>query len=490
MKRSRHSKAILLQIVASLLLWSGCVQAQETDPYAKERELIWDKDHYNYTPWTAEQKLFALSKFWAEAKRNFVYKDRVGAERWDSLYQQLLRPAVETKNDREFHRLMNRFCSFLQDGHTEIYSNRICWATNSGFDSLNWTTDYVGGKFFISSIKYPKAKEIPAGSEIIEVNGMPVKEYYEKTIRPRVAASTEAYRLQRGAEILLEDLYYTRYTIKLQLPDKQYRTITMHHNWAQYGEEEDNLSTVPNRIEWEFFKFKWLNDQIAYIKLETFDDDSICTLFENHLPELQKRAKKLIIDIRQNGGGNTAVGARILSRLTTDTLLVGSKWSTRTYNAAYAAWGQGLEPKDTVGDAQARLFYQNAHDQAFYHDTVPMQFSYPAKRERLIVPTVILTGVGTLSAAEDFLILAENQKHITTLGQTTGGSTGQPIFFELIPGMTCRICTKKDTYPDGREFVGKGIEPDIPVALTLDAYKQERDITLEEAVRFLKKAKP
>ena len=45
--------------------------------------------------------------------------------------------------------------------------------------------------------------------------------------------------------------------------------------------------------------------------------------------------------------------------------------------------------------------------------------------------------------------------------------------------------TKRDTYPDGREFVGVGILPDILVEATLDDFLRGRDPVLEKAVSLL-----
>lgn len=49
------------------------------------------------------------------------------------------------------------------------------------------------------------------------------------------------------------------------------------------------------------------------------------------------------------------------------------------------------------------------------------------------------------------------------------------------------VCSKKDTYPDGREFVGYGIKPDIRVEKTLKDYMDNKDPVLEEAVITLSK---
>jgi C-terminal processing protease CtpA/Prc len=104
-----------------------------------------------------------------------------------------------------------------------------------------------------------------------------------------------------------------------------------------------------------------------------------------------------------------------------------------------------------------------------------------------VVPTVILTGHSTASAAEDFLIYADGQKHMTKIGQRTFGSTGQPFLFDMPGGGSARVCTKKDTYPDGREFVGYGIKPDIEVVPGLQDYIKGNDPALTWALDYLKK---
>jgi len=74
---------------------------------------------------------------------------------------------------------------------------------------------------------------------------------------------------------------------------------------------------------------------------------------------------------------------------------------------------------------------------------------------------------------------------ITTVGEPTYGSTGQPIFVDLPGGGTFRVCTKRDTYPDGREFVGYGIKPDILVESTLATVRSDEDEALDRALREL-----
>jgi carboxyl-terminal processing protease len=75
----------------------------------------------------------------------------------------------------------------------------------------------------------------------------------------------------------------------------------------------------------------------------------------------------------------------------------------------------------------------------------------------------------------------------TTIGQRSFASTGQPLPIDLPGGGSARICTKKDTYPDGRVFVGVGIVPQIEINPTVDDYLKGRDKVVEKAVEVLGK---
>ena len=69
------------------------------------------------------------------------------------------------------------------------------------------------------------------------------------------------------------------------------------------------------------------------------------------------------------------------------------------------------------------------------------------------------------------------------IGEASGGSTGQPLMFDLPGGGFGRVCTERDTYPDGKEFVGVGIQPDIVVKPLLADVRKNKDTVLEAALK-------
>ena len=84
----------------------------------------------------------------------------------------------------------------------------------------------------------------------------------------------------------------------------------------------------------------------------------------------------------------------------------------------------------------------------------------PVEGRLIYAPLVILIDHPTASAAEDFLIFLDSGKRAVLVGRPTFGSTGQPLPFELPGGGSAKVCSKRDTYPDGRDFVGYGVQPD------------------------------
>ena len=96
---------------------------------------------------------------------------------------------------------------------------------------------------------------------------------------------------------------------------------------------------------------------------------------------------------------------------------------------------------------------------------------------------MVLSDSSTCSAAEDFLIPLKVQKRAKLIGEPTCGSSGQPLFFSIY-GADARVCTKWDRFPDGTEFVGVGVLPDVPANRTREDVAAGRDAAFEEAIRL------
>lgn len=474
--------------LAALLL--GVVAQGWTAPLAAQNEPL--------APFTRDEKLYAYSKFWAEVKRNFVYMYKVGNDRWDSLYRVMLPEVIDSRTDAEFLRLMERFCAFLKDGHTGISYNgrRGPDVTTTYFrDGISLWTGLVEDKIVLERVDSLHAREFPPGSELVEVDGMPARAYMEKYSLPYIAASAPHSRRKQAAMYLLMAPKGTERRLVFRV-DGELKPLTVVHDYVGPYSSLVELPGLPGLAAGQgrkgWFELAWPEKHIAYVRIGTFNRDDVIEQFEAVFPELQKKAKGVIIDLRNNGGGSTIRGTRLLSYFTSKNYLMGSRWSTRCYKPAYASWGAAspsgpaLTPADTVGSSLNRECYLHAQDLAEYVGGA-MEARFEEGHPCLEVPVAVLTNSNTASACEDFLVFADSVENVFTVGEPTYGSTGNPIFIPLIYDLSCRICTKKDMYPDGREFVGKGIEPDVYVPVTLKSLMKNDDIQLEAAIAEVKK---
>jgi C-terminal processing protease CtpA/Prc len=108
---------------------------------------------------------------------------------------------------------------------------------------------------------------------------------------------------------------------------------------------------------------------------------------------------------------------------------------------------------------------------------------WPADGTRLYKkPVIVLTSPRTFSAAEDFCVAFDFLKRGTIMGEPTGGSTGQPLTFKLPGGGWGRVCTRHSAYPDGKEFIGIGVQPNKVVTPTIADVCANRDTVLEAAL--------
>ena len=416
---------------------------------------------------STKEKIEALSKFWAEARRNFVYMPQIGVQRWDSLYRENIQIALDSKTDWDFYCQMKRFCGFLQNGHTSIQADGIPWTTTA-FRGMELQTMYADGKIIVSGIDSLNSLRIPLGSEIVEIEGEP------------------------AMSSLFQGLHHTKHNIVIQTLEGKRIPLTLENYYLPYN--NGRTFTLPG-LKWTQntrpFDFRMLDKKIAYVKIGTFQNESVVDSFENNFDKISK-AKGIIIDLRSNGGGSDHNAENIIKHLTSKSKFKGMAIRIRAYEPHRAAYGLGwfgdgaLTPADTVGDNWNRLNYLYAQDLAM----TPWDFqevTLEADRPYVEVPTIVLTNNFTASAAEDFLIFASQLDNFIAMGETTFGSTGQPITMNLCRRMRARICTIECAFPDLTSFEGVGIEPDIMVPVTVKDLLGTKDVQLETAVKEMKR---
>lgn len=403
---------------------------------------------------SVEERVAGLSQFWHQVRESFVYFDNVPELDWNKVYLEYLGKVIAAGTTEEYYRVLSQLAPLLRDGHTNIYAPPELSKKLYARPPLR--TAMLDNKVIIEAISSPALKaRLAVGDEALSIDGIPVQDYAKQYILPLVSSSTE------------QDRQLRTYGYQLLAGDAD-RPITLGlRNMSGLERSEVIARSGHADIEKkEAFIFKMLPGRIAYLSLDHFESDEGVRKLEKVFPDILQ-AKALVLDIRKNGGGSTQFGADILSYLTRQPIPF-SKSYVRSDNGYSRSDGADIVWK-VIGGKGSEAHYS---------------------RKRVFDgPVAVLTGAATFSAAEDFLVSFDTLQRGLKIGEATGGSTGQPILVYLPGGGHGRICAKRDTYPDGREFVGIGIFPDVEVRATRESLAAGEDVVLNKAVSLLNQRK-
>jgi C-terminal processing protease CtpA/Prc len=110
-------------------------------------------------------------------------------------------------------------------------------------------------------------------------------------------------------------------------------------------ELSSDLNEHPEAAKWRMtpqFEIRKLPQGIVYAALNTFGSDEAAKQFDSHSDEVLN-SKGLILDIRNNDGGNAENGYAVIAHLIDKATSETSKWRTRDYKPDLRAWGKAEE---------------------------------------------------------------------------------------------------------------------------------------------------
>ncbi|OQX72211.1 MAG: hypothetical protein B6D61_14630 [Bacteroidetes bacterium 4484_249] len=385
---------------------------------------------------SVEERIYGLSKFWEEATYNFAFFENIPDVNYDELYKDYLTKVINEEDDYQYYRILQKFCAELKDGHTNVYM-----------------PEYLREKEFYPPVRIRRIKDeiyiinvgksysdiIPRGSKILKVDGQEVLSYLNENVYPYISGAEHIVK-SSGAKTMLVGLIGEDKTITIEKPNKEIQEILIKMD----GNREKWYYPLSSNYPKSIVEYKALKNNIGYISLNTFAKEEVVEMFISKLDSLYQH-DALIIDIRYNGGGNSKYAHQITKYLTDKPYFFGEQGSTRKHLATYKAWGAFANKE--YAEALGFVPTESEYEEYYYNN-------------------------------------AWEKEKIDTFG-----STGQPIFFKLPNEGSCRICTRKCTYVDGRKFIGIGIIPDIELEPDIDYYLSDKDIVLEKAIEYLNKNK-
>ena len=198
--------------------------------------------------------------------------------------------------------------------------------------------------------------------------------------------------------------------------------------------------------------YRVLDDNIGYIRCASFETP----IGEGNLDEMLSYllfCRGLIIDIRNNGGGNLTVAERLAGRFVHEKTLVG-----------YMQHKTGKGHQDFSGLEEIYL--------------------EPSSNVRWNKKVCVLVNRSVFSAANEFAVMMHCLPNVTLIGDHTGGGSGLPMSNSLPNGWSVRF-SACPMYDNNKQQTELGIEPDIAVALSKASMDENKDDIIEAARKII-----
>ena len=213
-------------------------------------------------------------------------------------------------------------------------------------------------------------------------------------------------------------------------------------------EEPFDVEITRDRINIASVESKMLENDIAYLKLNTFGDTTTRDLKEQLGDLMDQNPKGLILDLRYNGGGYLQTAVEVTSQFISDGVVL------------YEQYGDGR--KDSYDAIRGGL--------------------------ALDIPMVVLINKGSASASEIVAGALQDYDRAQLVGETSYGKGSVQNWIPLEDNQgAVRVTIAKWLTPEGRTIHKLGLTPDVVVELTDEDAAAERDPQLDKAIELLSK---
>jgi carboxyl-terminal processing protease len=189
------------------------------------------------------------------------------------------------------------------------------------------------------------------------------------------------------------------------------------------------------------------DESIGYIQLTRFSGESSNEIRDAMTALLEQGAEKLVLDLRNNGGGLLDAAVHVADHFLSD----------------------------------GPVLYQQikGEDERVYEAT--------AETLAPDIPLVILVNGGTASASEILAGALSDRGRAILIGQQTFGKGSVQLVYDLSDGSSIHVTSARWFTPDRHQLDQQGLTPDIVVEITQEAIDNGRDEVLNRAIDYLQR---
>jgi carboxyl-terminal processing protease len=392
---------------------------------------------------TREGRLAVFDDVW-ETIRDRYYDASFNGLDWEAMRERFRPQAAEAKNSAEFYSVLRHMVGSLRDAHTRVYApeEKFDWQ-HPRVVSTGLSLREVEGQPVVVSVdpdSEAKSAGLRVGDIITSVDDEPALQLFTKRLKDATGASTLQSARVRAMATLLAGTAASTVKVGWRTSDGRERVATLRREWR-----DRTAKLVIENLRSNFYVVRF----DAFTRAVTYD---LMRALQNRL----RRARGLIIDLRNNGGGDSEAMTDIVSIFLTPRTRLG-RFTDRTGHVV-------VEP-------ETRRAMVLAADSITSFDG----------------PLVVLTGERTASAAEIFVASIKEARRATLIGTSTCGCVLAIRRRHLLPdGGELDVSEMDYRTSLGVRLEGTGVAPDETITLDLADLRAGRDRAIERALDRLK----
>jgi len=392
---------------------------------------------------TREGRLRVFDEVWEQVLVRYFDPALQGVD-WQEA-RRLWRPrAAEAVSEGELYAAMRRMLGLLRDPHTRVFApgESVDWRVLR-YVSVGVSLRELGGEIVVTDVERESDAAragLRAGDAILSVGGVPSASLVARRLADADAGDSKAARLVAVTRLFDGP-----------------RDTTVALLFRRAGENRERSATLRRlpHTRLPSFDVRRASDGVRLVRFNIFTPE-VAAQFTRALSDELKDARALVIDLRDNGGGEAEAMADLASTLLPAGLSLG-RFTNRE------------------GRVQLEPFTRNA--------LLSSADSFARFRGRVL----LLTNARTASAAEVFAASLQEAGRAHVVGETTCGCVlGIRRRHQLPDGGVLDISEMDYHTAGGVRLEGRGLTPDEQISPTREDLRRGRDRALERAVEILK----
>lgn len=389
---------------------------------------------------TAEGRLAVFDDVWQTINDRYYDSNFHGVD-WNAQRTKFRNLAANAQSQAELYSILRRLITSLKDAHTRVFApeEKFDWQRPK-FITVGLALREIEGQLIAVSVERGSDAEragLRAGDIIEKIDGEPARARLEARLRETPDSSTPQAARLFALSSLLNGPSGTSVTIEWKSADNKRRQTTLTRRWFQ----RTPGFRINNRHGVAIVSIDAFTHQIALEFARTISGH------ENPLA----KARGIIIDLRNNGGGDAQAMAEVVSAFLPPATALG-QFTDRHGNISLKI--------DTGG---------------------PSLYSMRNARE-VRGSIIILASERTSSAAEIFISALQQANRASVIGaQTCGCVLAVRMHHALPDGGELAVSELDYKTANGSRLEGAGIKPDTTVNLTRQDIYAGHDVALESA---------